>query len=258
MRIISVQNFKGGTGKTTTVVNLGMGLALRGHRVLAIDLDAQGSVATWLGVPCRRTIGDVLLGTSSWRECVITARTRFDVIPCDRRLVDVETELTQRGELPDLLRRRMAGVELAGYDYVLIDCSPSISLLSECALRFSRDVFVPVSMEYLALVGARTVVIEVLRSRRLAEGQSARLSLVIPSFYSSADADSNEILQMLHHHFPGIVSHPIRMSRFLTEAPSHRRTIFEYDPRGNGSIDYARLVEQVAGSTTTVMASGAA
>jgi len=248
-RVISVLNFKGGTGKTTTVVNLGMGLALRGHRVLAIDLDPQGSVAGWLGITTqKKTLADVLLGKEKWLDCVARARVRFDIIPSDRRLADAQHILVQRETPPDILRHRLQGIEEVGYEYILLDCAPSINLLSECALRFSREVFVPVSMEYLALVGVREVIIEILRARRLMAGQTARASLIIPTFYYAQHTKSHETIKMLHAYFPGMVSDPIRCSVRLSEAPSHQLTIFEYDPDGPGSQDFARLVEKVAGN----------
>jgi chromosome partitioning protein len=249
-RIISVLNFKGGTGKTATVVNMGMGLALRGHRVLAIDLDPQGSVAGWLGVNYHRSIADVLSGAADWTDCVERARARFDIIAADRRLADTEHLLIEQLESTDVLSRRLAGVEQAGYEYILLDCAPSIDIVSESALGFAHEVFVPVSMEYLAMVGARMVIIEVLRARRLTAGQSARLSLVIPTFYDARLDKSHETLDMLEKHFPRMVAPPIRLSVSLSEAPSHQQTVFEYDLSGVGSIDYARLVEHVVGMTT--------
>ena len=248
-RIISVLNFKGGTAKTTTVVNLGMGLAMRGHRVLAIDLDPQGSVSNWLGVTnYEASMSEVLLGTVDWPDAVARARIRYDIIPSDRRLAEAEHILVEQQSSPNLLTRRLQGLTDAGYDFVLLDCAPSISILSEAALHLSRETFVPVSMEYLALVGAREVIIEVLRARRLMGGQTARVSLVIPSFYYVRHRKSRDTLNMLQDHFPGMVSDPVRASVRLSEAPSHQLTIFEYDPDGPGSEDYARLAERVAGN----------
>ena len=244
-RIISLLNFKGGTGKTATVVNVGMGLALRGYHVLAIDLDAQGSVAHWLGIAFEASVADVLLGKVAWPDAIVRARTRFDVLPADRRLADAEQWLIEQRESADILTRRLKGIEESHYDFILLDCAPSVNLLSECALHFSREVFVPVSMEYLALVGARMVIIEILRARRLWPGQTARLALVIPTFYDPRYAKSREMMAMLQAHFPGLLSDPIRATARLSEAPSHQLTIFEYDPGGPGSQDYARLVERI-------------
>ncbi|MBC7242026.1 MAG: ParA family protein [Anaerolineae bacterium] len=244
-RIISVLNFKGGTGKTTTVVNLGMALALRGFRVLAIDLDHQGSLAKWLGVPTPLTMAEVLLGQAEWPDAVQRARTRFDVLPSDRRLADAQETLIQHHANPSILESRLRGITSAGYDFIFLDCAPSINFLAEAALYFSKEVFIPISMEFLALVGAREVIIEILRARRLFSSHTARISLVIPSFYDVRHAKSHQTLRMLEEYFPGIVSNPIRATVRLSEAPGHQQTIFEYDPKGPGSQDFAELAERV-------------
>jgi len=245
-RIIGVLNFKGGTGKTTTVVNLGMGLALAGHRVLAIDLDGQGSLANCLGVAYDKTVGDILLNEATWPECIVRARTRFDIIPADRRLAEAEHKIIAKQEQADFLSRQLAGIDQVGYDYILLDCAPSVSLISESVLRFAQEIFAPVSMEYLAVMGVRMVIIEIMRTRRLIPGQVARLSLVIPTFYERRYKKSAATLEILRRHFAGLVSDPIRASVRFSEAPSHHLTIFEYDPLGPGSVDYARLAERVA------------
>ena len=244
-RCISVLNFKGGTGKTTTVVNLGMALALRGNRVLALDFDPQGSVAEWLGMPTDRRIDDVLVGKKPWFDQVTRARVRFDIIAADRSLGVTEQNLLAEEVPASALAEHLYDMRDGGYDYILIDCAPYVSLLSECALLLSSEVIVPVSMEYLALVGARDVIIEVLRARRLSEGNSAQIALIVPSFYYDRHIKSRETVAMLSNRFPGMVSEPIRASVKLSEAPSHQRTIFEYDPDGTGSQDYAMLAEQI-------------
>lgn len=244
-RIISVLNFKGGTGKTTTVVNLGMALALRGQRVLAIDLDHQGSVARWLGTPFEMTLAEILSGRAEWPDVIARARPRLDIIPSDRRLAEVEHTLIEENAGNDLLARRLSGITSAGYDFIFLDCAPSISFLAECALYFSHEAFIPVSMEYLALVGAREVIIEILRARRLMEEHTARVSLVIPSLFDQRYTKSHEIIQLLQNYFPGLVSNPIRASVRMSEAPSHQLTIFEYDPEGPASKDFEELAERV-------------
>ncbi len=244
-RVISVLNFKGGTGKTTTVVNLGMALAMRGYRVLAIDLDHQGSLAKWLGVPAQMTIAEVLLDNAEWPDVVQRARTRFDVLPSDRRLAEAQDQLIQRQTDPSILGARLRGITSAGYDFIFLDCAPSINFLAEAALCFSREVFIPISMEFLALVGAREVIIEILRARRLFSANAARISLVIPTFFDSRHSKSHQILRMLEEYFPGLVSNPVRSTVRLSEAPGHQLTIFEYDPEGTGSQDFAALAERV-------------
>jgi len=232
-RIIAVLNFKGGTGKTTTAVNLGMALALKGQRVLLVDLDSQGALATSLGLQPVTTLTALLHGQAEIDECVVTARQRLDVIPSDHRLANTDRALRSR-EIPELaLTRRLQAVE-DRYDFILLDCAPTATWLSESALYSAREVFVPVSMEYLALVGARQVIIEVLRARRLRPKYSAYISLVIPTFYDKRLRKTAEAMRMLERYFPGAVSAPIRTTVRLSEAPSHHQTIFEYDPKGPG------------------------
>jgi chromosome partitioning protein len=244
-RTIATINFKGGSGKTTTVVNLGMALALRGARVLLVDLDPQGNVAEWLGVARLVTVSDILTGRAEWSSGVVSARDRLDIIPSDRRLGEVERALTAQKAPAEAIASRLAGIERAGYDYVIFDCAPSISLLSECALLLAREVIVPISMEYLALLGARDAIIEILRARRLSGDRSARLALVVPTFYSERQLKSQDMLRVLRERFPGMVSPPIRVSVRISESSSHQLSIFEYDPHGPGSEDFAQLADDV-------------
>lgn len=242
-RIIGVLNYKGGTGKTTTVVNLAAGLARRGARVLCIDLDAQGGLATSLNVPFNHTVADLLLGRADLPECIVPARENLDLIPSDRSLLEAEGELWRAGESArDRLEERMAGLE--GYDFILIDYSPSISLVGECGLRYNREVIVPVAMEYLGLVGTRQV-IETLQEIDARTDHAVRLSLIVPTFYDARQRMAREVLELLRRYFGERVAEPIRASVKLAEAASHGMTIFEYAPESPGAVDYTRLVERV-------------
>ncbi len=243
-RTIAILNFKGGTGKTTTAINLGMALALRGKRVLLVDLDSQGALATSLGLHPAHTLTALLLGQREVDECIIRARALLDVIASDDRLARIDKALHRR-EIPELaLGKRLRAIE-DRYDFILLDCAPTATWLSESALYAAREVFVPVSMEYLALVGARQVIIEVLRTRRLRPKYSTFISLVIPTFYDKRLRKTAEAMRILERYFPGAVSPPIRITVRLSEAPSHHQTIFEYDPGGRGAEDYNRLAERV-------------
>ena len=244
-RIIGVLNFKGGTGKTTTVVNLAAGLALRGQRVLGIDLDPQGSLTASLGTRYGRSLYHLLTDQATVAECIVKARDNLDVLPSDPSLAQVEGTLWRMDDTRQrrtILAQKMQGVN--GYDYILVDCSPSINLLNENAVFYAREVFVPVSMEYLALLGTKQVM-TTLKTANQTQDHRVTLSLIIPTFYYSGHCKSNDILEILKHHFAGQVTPPIRANVRLSEASSHQLTIYEYDPRSYGAADYAQLVEKV-------------
>ena len=246
MRILGILNHKGGTGKTTTAVNLAAGLALRGSRVLAIDLDAQGSLATNLGVAYRHTLADLLLGRADLAACIQPARKNLDVIASDYTLLEAEGALWRmddRDASRRLLRSKMN--ELDGYDFVILDHSPSISLMGQNGLLYCRELIVPVSMDYLAMVGTRQVMNTLKEIGRIPNHQ-LRLTAVAPTFYYGRLRKDREVLNTLKRYFNGRVTRPIRANVKLAEAPGHHKTIYEYAPRSSGAQDYAQLVERIA------------
>lgn len=245
-RIIGVLNYKGGTAKTTTVVNLGAGLAVRGKRVLCIDLDAQGSVATYLGVPYTYSLTHLLLEQAEPRACIVQARDNLDLIASDESLLRAEGELWRMDDnqkARQTLVGKLRGLE-DDYDYVILDFSPSVSILSESSLLYVRELIVPVSMGYMALVGTRQV-IHALKTIGRMPIHHVRLYLVVPTFYSARLRKDREVMEILRRHFADKVAKPIRLNVKLSEAPSHQKSIFEYAPRSHGAIDYTRLVERV-------------
>jgi len=245
-RIIGVLNYKGGTGKTTTVVNLGAGLAMRGARVLGIDLDAQGSLATHLGVQFTHSLTQLLVGQVRAQACITQARDNFDLIASDGSLLQAEGELwrmTDRQTAQRALVHKLRGVAEA-YDFVLVDFSPSASLLSESGLMYTRELVVPVSANYLGMVGLRQV-IETLKTLRQAQQGAVGLYLVVPTLFSAQEKQDQEALNILKRYFGTKVTRPIRTSIKVAESSSHHMSIYEYSPRSAGAADYAHLVERV-------------
>jgi len=244
-RIIGVLNYKGGTGKTTTVVNLAAGLALRGERVLCVDLDAQGSLATYMGVRYTNSLADLLAGQANLKDCIVPVRERFDLLPSDRTLLQAEGQLWRLNNderARSLLAEKMSVVD--GYSFVILDYSPSISLIGQGALLYANEIIVPAAMNYLAMIGTRQV-IETLKTVGRTPGHAVHLSMIVPTFYSVHLRKDREIMETLNQHFSGYVAEPIRINVSLAEACSRRASIYEYAPRSAGAIDYARLVEKV-------------
>lgn len=244
-RVIGVLNYKGGTGKTTTVVNLAAGLALRGARVLCVDLDAQGSLATHFGVNHSYSLTDLILKQLPPQDCIITVRDKLDLLPSNTSLLEAEGVLWQMSD-HNLAQQKMINSlnSLEGYDYIILDYSPSASLLSRSSLLYIRELIIPVAMNYMALVGTRQV-IQTLKSIGQMPNHQLQLSLVVPTFYYDRFRKDREIMETLQRYFAGKVTHPIRANVKLSEAPSHQMSIYEYDARSSGAIDYARLVERV-------------
>lgn len=238
MRTIAITNLKGGVGKTTTVVNLGAGLSLKGLRVLLVDVDAQGNLATALGVQPRRTLYEVLIDGKPAAQCLVSARPNLDLLAADETLMNAQPLMTQRPDWAHLLTRALKPLS-AQYDVALIDCSASLSVMNVSALLAAGDVLVPTAVEHLALRG-----IELLQSQ-LGRIGSGTIRAIIPTMFDSRQRQAHELLAYLQQQYGGLVTDPIRVNVRLSEAPALGRTIYEHDPRSRGALDYAQLVEHV-------------
>jgi len=243
---IAVFNHKGGTGKTTTSVNLAAGLADRGKRVLLVDTDSQGNVAVSLGVTGERSLYHVLVMGLRVQDAVRTVRPNLDVLPSNETLAAAELYLAGRQQRDRVLAQRMDAAA-AEYDYVVIDCSPSLSLMNQNALVFADSVLVPVACDYLSLVGVRQVIKTVRHVNALLHH---RLQIwgVVPTFYDMRAKICTEALDTLRDHFGERCLEPIRATTRLKEAPAQAQSIFEYAPGTRGADDYLVLVDRVLGT----------
>ncbi|MCK6628445.1 MAG: ParA family protein [Anaerolineae bacterium] len=244
MRKIAIVGFKGGIGKTTTCVNLGAALALRGHRVLLIDTDTQANVAIALGISqYQKSLADVLIRKAKAEECIVPARPNLDMLPSSLALFKAQQRMVLEMAREEIFAELFAG--LNGYEYLLMDCAPSVSLLTVNAMAYVDEVFIPVSMELLALAGAQQF-LEYLKSISRMLGKGATIRLIIPTFFDPRRQVSLRVLAALEKTFGDRVTLPVRVDTKLSEAPGEGKTIFEYAPRSRGAVDYARLTEAVA------------
>jgi chromosome partitioning protein len=244
-RRIAVLNHKGGTGKTTTSISLAAGLAERGQRVLLVDTDAQGNVGLSLGLTGEHNLYHVIAENLDPDDAIVPVRKNFDIITSSQLLAAAEVWLArQDAELRSgVLAQRLQTPDISkAYDYILLDCGPSLNLLNQNALNYADEVIIPVNCDYLSLVGVKQV-LGTIREVEKHLRHTVRVSGVLPTFFDSRTKLACEVLETLRGHFKTRCLPPIRSNTKLAEAPSRRKTIFEHAPDSNGAEDYLRIVD---------------
>lgn len=242
-RVIAVFNHKGGTGKTTSAVTLAAGLARAGKRTLLVDTDAQGNVGVSLGLKPTRSLYHVLVMGLRLSDAVVTARDNLDVLAANETLAAAELYLAGRQNRDRVLSTRLADAR-QNYDYVVVDCSPSLSLLNQNALVFADGVLCPVACDYLSLVGVRQVVKTVKNVNRLLS-HPVQIWGVLPTMYDTRARICQEALETLQEHFGDRCFSPVRSAIRVKEAPSQGQTLFEYAPDSNAAHDYQLVVNSL-------------
>ncbi len=247
-RIYALVNQKGGVGKTTTTINLGAYLAQLGQRVLMVDLDAQANATSCLGIDKHKTkssIYDILMNDAVPADAVLfNPKLNLSLIPASSALSGAEVELVGVAQREARLKTRLASMG-AQYDYVLIDCPPSLSLLTVNALVAAEAVIIPVQCEYLALEGLGQLV-QTLNRVRTAMHQSLNVRGVVMTMFDSRATLSNQVVAEVRKHFPGKVFNSIiPRSVRLAEAPSHGLPISAYAPSSSGGQAYRALAEEL-------------
>nr|PZN22514.1 MAG: cobyrinic acid a,c-diamide synthase [Chloroflexota bacterium] len=240
-RVVAVCNLKGGIGKTTTVVNLGAGLAHKGARVLLVDTDAQGNLAMALGVRPRRTIYEVLVDGAAAADCLTPARPNLDLLAADHALLGATAEITRRPDWSRALERGLRPI-VGRYDFILVDSGGSLTPLNVNALMAASDVIAPTTVEPFSIKGLEMLFSQV--SRVKGSGRSIRA--IVPTMYDPRSRQSVDLLAELRARYGSLVAPPVRVNVRLSEAPAQGRTIYEHDPRSRGAADYAVLVEHIS------------
>ncbi|HCI69732.1 MAG TPA: chromosome partitioning protein ParA [Balneola sp.] len=247
MKTIALTNQKGGVGKTTSTINIGAALAKLGKKVLLIDLDPQANLTYSLKMHSNRVdknIYHALKGKATAKEAIIK-HNGFDFIPSSLELSGAELELANEPAREGLLKNVLEQIKEDEYDFVLIDCPPNLGLLTLNAFTAVEDIFIVLQSEYLALHGLSKLLdlIKIVQQRlnnRLAVGG------IICTLYDSRKNLNKEVVGHIQDYFGDkVFSTIIRDNVALAEAPSHHKTIFEYDEKSNGAKDYFALAKEI-------------
>ncbi|AQP53877.1 sporulation initiation inhibitor Soj [Vagococcus penaei] len=247
-RIISVANQKGGVGKTTTTVNLGACLAYAGNKVLLVDMDAQGNATSGIGIrkpDVTQDIYDVLVNEVPIETVILsTNRENLDIAPATIQLSGAEIELTSMMARESRLKLALQDIK-KNYDYILIDCPPSLGHLTINSFSASDSILIPVQCEYYALEGLS----QLLNTVRLVQkhfNPELRIEGVLLTMYDARTNLGSEVVEEVRTYFrervyDTIIPRNVRLS----EAPSHGKAIIDYDPRSKGAEVYQALAKEV-------------
>ncbi|HLC75243.1 MAG TPA: ParA family protein [Candidatus Nanoarchaeia archaeon] len=242
MRTICIYNHKGGVGKTTTSINLAAGLSRQGKRVLLVDLDPQGNIDVSLRLKAEFDIYEAMTGKIPIQRCIVNVATNFDVVTSRETLTKAEYYLSSQSNSKLVLKDLLGSI--MGYDYMLIDCPPSLGILNQNVLAFCREAFVTVSTDFLGYDALRKMQ-EIMNKINQTYGNNIRVTKVIPTLYDRRNRICIDTLKEIKMMFPSITSTPIRYNSKLKEAPKFGQSIFKYAKSSIGAKDYEQLVNEV-------------
>ncbi|HHT9135761.1 MAG TPA: ParA family protein [Candidatus Wunengus sp. YC60] len=249
MRSIALLNQKGGVGKTTTTANLGACLAMLGKKVLVIDMDPQANLSVHLGVDIhtlKYSVYNIITGDCKPDEVILNTKIQgLDIIPANIDLSGAEIELVGVVGRETVLKEYLGNM-LDRYDYVLIDCPPSLGLLTLNVLTLVHEIFIPLQTEFFALQGVSKLLDthEVVRKRL---NKNLEISGIIFCMYTSRTRLCKEVIEKVKEYFAEdqVFNTVIRKNVKLSESPSHGKPIVSYAPSSHGSEDYMSLAKEV-------------
>lgn len=246
-KIVAIANQKGGVGKTTTSVNLSASLGVLEKKVLVVDADPQANTTSALGFnPDEIKIGtyQVLEHEISAKEAIVaTSNPNLDLIPAQIDLVAVEIELVDKEQREQMLRKSLAAIK-DDYDYIMIDCAPSLGLITLNALTAADSVIIPIQCEYFALEGLGKL-LNTIKSVQNLHNPNLDIEGLLLTMYDSRLRLSNQVVEEVKTHFSKMVFNTIIQRNVrLSEAPSYGETIIMYDASSNGAENYLNLARE--------------
>ncbi len=250
MRKICVINQKGGVAKTTTVINLAAGLSRQDKKVLVLDLDAQGNSGLCFNAQSTKDMFDLLIEGADIRECILHLGKNLDIITSRETLTKAELILVGEQNRERALVKKLKKVK--DYDYVILDCPPSLGLLSQNAMLYADEAIIPVSTDVLGYDALKKMIVAI-RTLNAVFEHDLRITKIVPTMYDMRNKVCKEILDKITSEYYELVSNPIRVNSKLKEAPKEGKSIFAYDPISRGAKDYMALVRLILQEEKSVL-----
>ena len=252
-KIISVSNQKGGVGKTTTALNLSACLGILEQKVLLIDLDPQANATSGIGIDLKKikhSSYQLLEHTEKVENIIIKSNTpNLDIIPSTIDLVAIELELVNHPNREFMLKKALDSIK-DNYDYIIIDCAPSLGLITLNALTASNSVIIPIQCEYFALEGLGKL-LNTIKSIQKIHNQNLNIEGLLLTMYDSRLRLSNQVVEEVRKHFHNMVFKTIiQRNVTLGEAPSHGKNIIDYDSTSKGAKNYIKLAHELINNNT--------